>query len=64
MPLAEAVLRQYIGGSGLGARLLLDEGGATADPLSPEAPLVFAFSPLVGSPLTTPRSSPSSARAR
>ena len=47
------MLRQYLGGSGLGARLLLDEGGATADPLSPEAPLIFAFSPLVGSPLTT-----------
>ena len=53
VPLPEDVLRQYIGGSGLGARLLLDEGGAAADPLSPEAPLVFAFSPLVGSPLTT-----------
>jgi aldehyde:ferredoxin oxidoreductase len=53
MPLAESVLRQYIGGSGLGARLLLEEGGAGADPLSPEAPLIFAFSPLVGSPLTT-----------
>src|SRR5688572_12045888 len=53
VPLDEDVLRQYIGGSGLGARLLLDEGGAVADPLSPEAPLVFAFSPLVGSPLTT-----------
>jgi aldehyde:ferredoxin oxidoreductase len=53
VPIAESVLRQYLGGSGLGARLLLDEGGATADPLSPEAPLIFAFSPLVGSPLTT-----------
>ena len=53
VPLSSDVLRHYIGGSGLGARLLLDEGGATADPLSPEAPLVFAFSPLVGSPLTT-----------
>ncbi len=53
VPLAESVLRQYIGGSGLGARLLLDEGGAAADPLSPDAPLVLAFSPLVGSPLTT-----------
>ena len=53
VPLSWDVLRQYIGGSGLGARLLLDEGGATAEPLSPEAPLVFAFSPLVGSPLTT-----------
>jgi aldehyde:ferredoxin oxidoreductase len=53
VPLPEATLRGYLGGSGLGARLLLDEGGAIADPLSPEAPLVFAFSPLVGSPLTT-----------
>jgi len=53
VPLTDEVLRQYLGGSGLGARLLLDEGGATADPLSPEAPLIFAFSPLVGSPLTT-----------
>jgi aldehyde:ferredoxin oxidoreductase len=53
LPLADAVLRQYIGGTGLGARLLLDEGGATADPLSAAAPLIFAFSPLVGSPVTT-----------
>jgi aldehyde:ferredoxin oxidoreductase len=53
VPLPEIVLRQYIGGSGLGARLLLDEGGAAAEPLSPAAPIVFAFSPLVGSPLTT-----------
>src|SRR5687767_11588509 len=53
VPIADDVLRQYIGGSGLGARLLLDEGGAIADPLGPNAPLVFAFSPLVGSPLTT-----------
>jgi aldehyde:ferredoxin oxidoreductase len=53
VPLAEPVLRQYLGGSGLGTRLLLDEGGAIADPLSPQAPLIFAFSPLVGSPLTT-----------
>ncbi len=51
--LPDEVLRQYLGGSGLGARLLLDLGGATAEPLSPEAPLIFAFSPLVGSPLTT-----------
>ena len=53
VPLPETVLRQYLGGSGLGARLLLDERGATTDPLSPDAPLIFAFSPLVGSPLTT-----------
>ena len=53
VPLSDAVLREYIGGSGLGARLLLDENAAVGDPLSPAAALVFAFSPLVGSPLTT-----------
>jgi aldehyde:ferredoxin oxidoreductase len=53
VPLSADVLRQYIGGSGLGARLLLDEGAAMVDPLAPAAPLIFAFSPLVGSPLTT-----------
>src|SRR5688572_14908757 len=53
VPLADATLRQFLGGSGLGVRLLLDEGAADVGPLAPEAPLVFAFSPLVGSPLTT-----------
>jgi aldehyde:ferredoxin oxidoreductase len=53
VPLPDMVLRQFIGGSGLGVKLLLDEGAAQVDPLGPEAPLVFAFSPLVGSPLTT-----------
>src|SRR5829696_6670221 len=53
VPLDETILRQFLGGSGLGVRLLLDEGAAHTDPLAPEAPLVFAFSPLVGSPLTT-----------
>jgi aldehyde:ferredoxin oxidoreductase len=53
VPLDETVLRQFIGGSGLGVWLLLAEGAAQLDPLSPEAPLVFAFSPLVASPLTT-----------
>src|SRR5687767_476447 len=53
VPLDEALLRQYIGGSGLGVRLLLDAGAAGIDPLAPDAPLVLAFSPLVGSPLTT-----------
>src|SRR6185503_11354913 len=53
IPLSEEVLRQFIGGSGLGVKLLLDEGAAALNPLSPDAPLIFAFSPLVGSPLTT-----------
>src|SRR4030095_9514935 len=53
VPIPDAVLRQYIGGSGLGARLLLDERAVATESLSPDSPLVFAFSPLVGSPLTT-----------
>lgn len=51
--LDESVLRQFLGGSGLGVHLLLVEGAAGVDPLSPEATIVFAFSPLVGSSLTT-----------
>lgn len=53
VPIPEAVLRQFLGGSGLGAWLLLREGIPSAGAMAPEAPLVFAFSPLVGSPLTT-----------
>src|SRR6185436_1330273 len=53
VPLAETVLRQYLGGSGLGAWLLLEESRSNPDALAPEAPLIFVFSPLVGSPLTT-----------
>lgn len=53
VPIAPAVLRGYLGGSGLGVRLLLDEAAADADPLSPAAAIAFVFSPLVGSPLTT-----------
>jgi aldehyde:ferredoxin oxidoreductase len=51
--LGEETLRRFIGGSGLGAWLLLEEGRPSADALAPEAPLIFVFSPLVGSPLTT-----------
>lgn len=51
--LSDTVLRQYLGGSGLGVRLLLDEESAALDACDPRAPLIFAFSPLVGSPLTT-----------
>src|SRR5215217_1982122 len=53
VPLPDSVLRKFIGGSGLGVKLLLDAETASLDPYSAEAPLVFAFSPLVGSPLTT-----------
>lgn len=53
VPLPADVLRQFLGGSGLGTWLLLNENAAAIDPLSPAAPLAFIFSPLVGSPLTT-----------
>jgi aldehyde:ferredoxin oxidoreductase len=53
IPLEEDVLRATIGGVGLGARLLAELAPRGADPLAPEAPLAFVFSPLVGTPLTT-----------
>ncbi len=46
-------LRRWIGGVGLGAWLLHREAPRGVDPLAPEAPLIFCFSPLVGTPLTT-----------
>ncbi len=49
----EQVLRDHVGGAGLGVRLLTDLAPAGVDPLSPAAPLAFVFSPLVGTPLTT-----------
>jgi aldehyde:ferredoxin oxidoreductase len=52
-PLAEDVLRRFIGGVGLGAWLLHRECPAGVDPLAPGAALIFCFSPLVGTPLTT-----------
>ena len=47
------VLRGTIGGAGLGAWLMHRLAPAGVDPLAPEAPLAFVFSPLVGTPLTT-----------
>src|SRR6187431_1891177 len=51
--LPDEVLRAYVGGAGLGAWLMHELAPAGVDPLSPEAPLAFCFSPLVGTPLTT-----------
>jgi aldehyde:ferredoxin oxidoreductase len=53
LPLPDDVLRAYIGGAGLGAWLMHRLAPPRVDPLSPEAPLAFCFSPLVGTPLTT-----------
>ena len=46
-------LRSFLGGVGLGTYLLLKHKASNLDPLEPDAPLIFVFSPLVGSPLTT-----------
>ena len=40
--------REYIGGSGLAARLLYDRMKLDTDPLGPENPLLFLAGPLVG----------------
>jgi aldehyde:ferredoxin oxidoreductase len=53
LPLPEPLLRRFLGGSGLGAALLLAEGAAEQDPLGPAAAIALVFSPLVGSALTT-----------
>lgn len=49
--LSDATLRQFLGGSGLGAHILLELGAPNQD--ANAGPLAFVFSPLVGSPLTT-----------
>jgi aldehyde:ferredoxin oxidoreductase len=53
LPLADDLLRAYIGGAGLGVWLMHQLGPPGVDPLAPQAPLAFVFSPLVGTPLTT-----------
>jgi aldehyde:ferredoxin oxidoreductase len=53
LPLPDEVLRAYLGGVGLGAWLLHRLAPARVEPLAPEAPLAFVFSPLVGTSLTT-----------
>ena len=46
--LSEALARQYIGGSGLGARFLFDETDETTDPFGEGNVLIFLTGPLVG----------------
>ena len=53
VPLAEDVLRRFVGGVGLATYLLHREAPVGVDPFAPESPLIFSLSPLVGTPLTT-----------
>src|SRR5262245_41038005 len=52
-PLAESVLRRFLGGAGLAAYLIHRESRPGLDPFSANAPLIFSLSSLVGTPLTT-----------
>ena len=52
-PIEDTVLRSYIGGAGLGTWLMHEHCPPGINELDPRAPLVFVFSPLVGTPLTT-----------
>ncbi|MCU0844798.1 MAG: aldehyde ferredoxin oxidoreductase family protein [Spirochaetes bacterium] len=45
----EAILRKFIGGSSLGAKLYIDSYNLHADPLAPESPLMVMTGPMVGS---------------
>jgi aldehyde:ferredoxin oxidoreductase len=45
----DALLRKFIGGSALGAKLFLDGFPLEADPLAPESPLMVMAGPMVGS---------------
>lgn len=51
--IAEETFRRFLGGVGLGTWLLARETPARVAPLGPDAALVIALSPLVGTPLTT-----------
>lgn len=45
---SKEVLRKYIGGSGLGAKIICEETDETTDPLGPDNVLTFFTGPLVG----------------
>ncbi|HDQ06848.1 MAG TPA: aldehyde ferredoxin oxidoreductase [Candidatus Bathyarchaeota archaeon] len=47
-PLNKKLLKEYIGGIGLGMKLWLDHSKAGVDPFSPENPLIFITGPLTG----------------
>ncbi|QSQ07729.1 putative oxidoreductase YdhV [Koleobacter methoxysyntrophicus] len=44
----EEVLRKFIGGSGLGAKILYERTTPDTEPLSPENPLIYMTGPLTG----------------
>jgi aldehyde:ferredoxin oxidoreductase len=51
-PIPGGTMKKYLGGRGLGAKLLFDSLPAKTDPLSPENVLIFLTGPLTGSMVT------------
>ncbi|MCK4785149.1 MAG: aldehyde ferredoxin oxidoreductase, partial [Desulfobacteraceae bacterium] len=51
--LNEQLARDFIGGHGLGARILFEHQKAGVDPLGPENVLGFTIGPLTGTPVPT-----------
>ena len=51
VPLDPEMAYQFVGGSGLGARLLGEFLTPPPDPYAPEAPLIFMTGPFVGTPI-------------
>ena len=52
LPVSEGLFRKYLGGRGLGARLLFDLLPPKTDPLSPENVILFMTGPLTGTNVT------------
>lgn len=52
--LSESILKDYIGGRGIEARIIYDRLAPGIDPLSPENMLIFSAGPLTGTTAPTP----------
>lgn len=52
-PLSEELCKNYIGGRGLGSKILYDEIDPKVEPFSPENKLIIATGPLSGTPAPT-----------
>ncbi|MBI2184510.1 MAG: aldehyde ferredoxin oxidoreductase family protein [Thaumarchaeota archaeon] len=52
-PLPSDYARQYLGGRGIGAKLLWDEVGPRVDPLGPQNRLIITTGPLTGTGIST-----------
>ncbi|MFO7989314.1 MAG: aldehyde ferredoxin oxidoreductase family protein [Thermodesulfobacteriota bacterium] len=50
-PVADDILKQYLGGKGLATHLLLEHNPTGVDPLSPESHLIVGLGPLTDSPI-------------